>query len=107
MNEELKEALKERGVFTREHMLRYRTAKARLEAFDAASRNATRADGVKRTEADIDALVTVMAGRGELVSDLARADAELEGCKVATQCLLAEVSLVCSETAAMSRIAGQ
>ena len=32
------------------------------------------------------------------------AKADLEGVKTDTQCLLAHVSLVCSETAAMSRI---
>ena len=104
MNEELKEALETQGTTIRNAMFRYNTAKTALEAFDAKSRNAIKADGVKRTESDTDALVTVAAGRTELAAALVIANAELEGHKVNTQCLLAHVSLVCSETAAMSRI---
>ena len=104
MNEELKYSLTKQGMKVRVSYARYNMAKADLEKFDAQSRNAIKADGVKRTEADTDALVTVAMGRAELVETLVKAGAELEGDKVDTQCLLAHVSLVCAETAAMSRI---
>lgn len=104
MNEELKEALRAQGDNVRAAYARANVAKNTLEAFDAQSRNAIKADGVKRTEADTDALVTVAAGRAGLVNDVSKTAADLEGTKVETQCLLAHVSLVCAETAAMSRI---
>ena len=104
MNEELKDALKTQGERVRTAYARAMFAKNALEAFDAQSRNAIKADGVKRTEADTDALVTVAAGRAALLEGLVKATSELEGTKVDTQCLLAQVSLVCAETAAMSRI---
>lgn len=104
MNDELKDALRNQGTVVKNAMLRFNRAKSALEAFDANTRNAVKADGVKRIEADTDALVTVAAGRANLVATMVIAAAELEGCKVDTQCLLAHVSLVCSETAAMSRI---
>lgn len=104
MNEELKDALMTQGERVRGAYVRATTAKNALEAFDAQSRNAIKADGVKRTEADTDALVTVAAGRVALAADVAQTAADLEGTKADTQCLLAHVSLVCAETAAMSRI---
>ena len=104
MNDELKDALRNQGAVIKNAMLRFNTAKNALEAFDANTRNAVKADGVKRTEADTDAMVTVAAGRANLTAALVIAYSELEGYKVDTQCLLAHVSLVCSETAAMSRI---
>lgn len=104
MNEELKAALTSQGTKVREAVLRAETAKSALETFDANTRISVKADGVKRTEADTDAAVTVAAGRSPLVVAAARAKADLEGVKTDTQCLLAHVSLVCSETAAMSRI---
>ena len=104
MNEELKDALKTQGERVRTAYVRATFAKNALEAFDAQSRNAIKADGVKRTEADTDALVTVAAGRVAMVADVAQTVADLEGTKADTQCLLAHVSLVCAETAAMSRI---
>lgn len=104
MNDAMKEALGTQGARVMGAVLRYKTAKAALEVFDANSRNAVKADGVKRTEADTDALVTVATGRSMLVDALCKSEAELEGYKTDTQCLLAHVSLVCSETAAMSRI---
>lgn len=107
MNEELKDALRTRGAFTHGCTARFKSAKAQLEAFDASSRCSIKADGIKRTEADTDALVTCASGREKLVSALIEAEAELSGCQVGNQCLLAETSLVCAEVAAMSRIAGQ
>ena len=104
MNEDLKDALKTQGKKVREAILRAETAKIDLETFDANTRIAVKADGVKRTEADTDAAVTVAQGRAPLVNAAILGKADLEGVKTDTQCLLAHVSLVCSETAAMSRI---
>ena len=104
MNEELKAALTSQGTKMREAVLRAETAKSALETFDANNRISVKADGVKRTEADTDAAVMVAAGRSPLVVAAGTAKADLEGVKTDTQCLLAHVSLVCSETAAMSRI---
>lgn len=104
MNDDLKIALQSQGERMREAILRADNAKSALETFDAHSRTAIKADGVKRTEADTDALVTIVANRAAMESAMIVAKAELEGVKVDTQCLLARVSLICSETAAMSRI---
>ena len=104
MNEELKAALTSQGTKMREAVLRAETAKIDLETFDANTRIAVKADGVKRTEADTDAAVAVAQGRAPLVNAAILCKADLEGVKTDTQCLLAHVSLVCSETAAMSRI---
>ena len=107
MNDELKTALRSQRDMVSGAVTRYENAKANLDRFDANARVAIKADGVKRTEADTDALVLADAKRITLEIALIEAKAELESVKVNTQCLLAEVSLVCSETAAMSRIAGQ
>ena len=104
MNQELKDALKTQGEKVRTTMLRAESAKIDLETFDANSRISVKADGAKRTESDTDAAVMVAAGRSPLAVAAGTAKADLEGVKTDTQCLLAHVSLVCSETAAMSRI---
>jgi len=104
MNEELKTALTSQGMKVREAMIRAEASKVALDTFDANSRISVKADGVKRTESDTDAAVMVAAGRSPLVVAAGTAKADLEGVKTDTQCLLAHVSLVCSETAAMSRI---
>ena len=104
MNEDLKDALKTQGEKVRMTMLRAESAKIDLETFDAHTRIAIKADGVKRTESDTDAAVAVAHGRAPLVTAAILGKADLEGVKTDTQCLLAHVSLVCSETAAMSRI---
>jgi len=104
MNEELKEKLRGRGLAVGGALFRYRTAKACLVTFDANARIAVKADGVKRTESDTDAAVLADPKRAPLEAAAIGAEAELEGAKTDTQCILAEVSLVCSETAAMSRI---
>jgi hypothetical protein len=107
MNEELKKTLKGQRTLVYGAMLRFRHAKTKLEGFDATARVAIRADGVKRTESDVDALVLADPKRAPLEAEYAEAEAELSAVKVDTDCLLANVSLVCSETAAMSRVAGQ
>ena len=104
MNTELKAALTSQGAKVREAVLRAEAAKRALEAFDANTRISVKADGVKRTESDTDAAVMVAPGRSPLAVAAGTAKADLEGVKTDTQCLLAHVSLVCSETAAMSRI---
>ena len=104
MNTELKAALTSQGMKMREAVLRAETTKSALETFDANTRISVKADGVKRTESDTDAAVMVAAGRSPLAVAAGMAKADLEGVKTDTQCLLAHVSLVCSETAAMSRI---
>ena len=104
MNQELKAALMSQGERVRTATLRAETAKSVLENFDAQSRLAIKADGAKRTEADTDAAVTTALHREKVLLPAIDTKAELEGAKTDTQCLLAHVSLVCSETAAMSRI---
>ena len=104
MNEELKDALRNQGTRVREAIIRAEATKSNLDTFDANTRIAVKADGAKRTESDTDAAVTVAPGRAPLVAASGEAKADLEGVKTDTQCLLAHVSLVCSETAAMSRI---
>ena len=104
MNEEVKEGLRTQPTKMFNATLRYRTAKTALERFDAASRNSVKADGVKRTEADTDAMVTVAEGRQTLAKEFAEAEAEMNATEAQTKCLLAEASLVSAETAAMSRI---
>lgn len=104
MNEELKAALRGQGTKVREAMIRAEASKVALDTFDANTRISVKADGAKRTESDTDAAVMVAAGRPPLVVAAGTAKADLEGVKTDTQCLLAHVSLVCSETAAMSRI---
>lgn len=105
MNEELKEQLKTQGKRISVATHNYEASKQALEQFDANSRVAVRADNVKRTEADVDALVLSNVGRLPLFEQYCENKAELEGLKTDTQCLLAHVSLICSETAALSRIA--
>jgi len=105
MNDEIKTQLDNQGNKIRVAFLRCDTSKAGLDAYDAQTRNRVRADGVKRTEADIEALVISDLDRPGLLSMYLEAKAEYEGAKVETQCLLAKVSLVCSEIAAASRIA--
>ena len=107
MNEELKTALRAQRGLVFGATLRFRTAKTALEAFDATNHTAFRADGVKRTESDIDALVLADPRRTNMVAEFATAEAELTAVKVDTDCLLANVSLVCAETAALSRVAAQ
>ncbi len=104
MNEGLKERLDSQGTRTRVATLAHNVAKTKLEAFDAHSRVATRADGVKRTEADTDAIVAVAHGRSGLVDAFNRAKADMDATDVETKCLIAHVSLVCAEVAAVSRI---
>lgn len=107
MNDAVKDALKEQGPEVGAAVYRYKTAKAALDKFDANTRKTVKADGVKRTVDEVDALVLLAEGRDALVEDANAAEAAYEAVRTGTQCLLAEVSLVCSETAAMSRIAGQ
>lgn len=107
MNEDLKSALQTQGPRTGQAIHAYETKKANLDAFDANSRIKIKSDGVKRTESETDAMVIASDGRAPLVAEMIAAKAEMEGMKTDTQCLLAHVSLVCAETAAMSRIAGQ
>ena len=104
MNEGLKEALKTQGQKMRNALYCADMAKAALDKFDANTRIAVKGDGLKRTEADTDAAVLSAPKRDTLAATVSETKSELEGVKVDTQCLLAEVSLVCSETAAMSRI---
>jgi len=104
MNDGLKEKLHGQGKLVGDSILRHKTAKAALATFDAHSRTAVKADGVKRTEADTDAAVLTTANRVSVEQAAIVAEAEMEATKTDTACLLAEVSLVCSETAAMSRI---
>ena len=113
MNDELKTALRSQREMVSGAVLRYEDAKAKLEAFDAHSRKAIKGGdkpigwAKSPTDDDTDALILTCGGRAPLEAALIASKAELESVKVNTQCLLAEVSLVCSETAAMSRIAGQ
>ncbi len=104
MNQELKDALRSQGEKVRNAVLRAELTKSALESFDAQSRVAIKADGVKRTEADMDAAVITAPTREKALLPAIDSKADLEGVKTDTQCLLAHVSLVCSETAAMSRI---
>lgn len=110
MNEDLKDALKTQGKKVREAILRAETAKSALETFDANSRIAIKAKDKPAgwakapTDDDTKALVLANAERAPLVAARIAALAESEDVKTDTQCLLAHVSLVCSETAAMSRI---
>ncbi len=104
MNEELKEKLRKQGKTVGEAIFRHRTAKGELARFDATARLAVKSDGMKRTEADTDAAVLADPKRASLEVELIATEAELEQVKTDTQCILAEVSLVCAETAAMSRI---
>ena len=104
MNEEIKQRLQSQPKAVYDATLRYREAKTALETFDAASRNTVKSDGVKRTEADTDALVLTAKGRKEQAQAFASAEAEMNAVDAQTKCLLAEASLVSAETAAMSRI---
>lgn len=105
MNDELKTRLDNQGMVVYGAAIRYESAKEKLDKFDAERRLAAKADGVKRTEAEVDAIVTASEGRGPLLEAFAEAKAAYDAVKTGTQCLLAKVSLVCAETAAMSRIA--
>lgn len=110
MNEELKTALDGQGKRVRDAVLRAETAKSALETFDANSRNAIKAGGIPAgwakapTDDDAKTLVLATAGRAPLVAARIEAFADSEGIEAETKCLLAKTSLVCSETAAMSRI---
>ena len=104
MNDELKDKLHGQGKLVGRAHFCFKTAKADLARFDANARIAVKADGVKRTEADTDAVVIADPKRAPLESAAIGSEAALEDAKTDTACLLAEVSLVCSETAAMSRI---
>ena len=110
MNDELKDALKTQGTRVREAVLRAETAKSALETFDANSRNAIKANGIPPgwakapTDDDAKTLVLAKTERAPLVTARIAAFADAEGIEADTKCLLAHVSLVCSETAAMSRI---
>ncbi len=105
MNDELKDALRMQGPRTIGAIKRFEHDKKELEKFDANTRGKIRGDGVKRTESDVDAMILLEPGRDVLADAFADSKANLEGAKADIQCILAEVSLVCSETAAMSRIA--
>ena len=85
-------------------MMRFENAKAKLDAYDAGARVKIRADGVKRTESDVDAMVISDPQRAPLEAEMIASKAEMESLKVDTQCLLAQASLDCAEVAAMSRI---
>ena len=110
MNDELKEALLGQGKRVREATLRAETAKSALETFDANSRNAIKAGGnppgwtKAPTDDDTKALILLQPGRAALVTERIATTADADGIEADTKCLLAHVSLVCSETAAMSRI---
>jgi|GEM_PF-1148997 len=104
MNEELKAALTSQGERVRNAVRRAELTKSALESFDAQSRVAIKADGLKRTEADVNAAVITAPTREKALLPAIDSKADLEGVKTDTQCLLAHVSLVCAETAAMSRI---
>lgn len=104
MNEELKLALKTQGEKVRGAVARHKAAKNALEEFDANSRIAINAENPKMNLDDTKARVTVAPGRRDMTARLVLAEADAEGIDADTKCLLAHVSLVCSETAAMSRI---
>lgn len=110
MNEELKTALDTQGKKVREATFRAETAKSVLETFDANSRGIIKTAGTPPgwakppTDDDTKALVLVQPGRAALVTERIATMADAEGIEADTKCLLAHVSLVCSETAAMSRI---
>lgn len=105
-NDELKLALQGTGKEVYAATRQYGTAKSALKLFDANTRVAVKADGVKRTEAETDALVLIAQGRAPLDSELIEAEAALAGVKTDAENLLALASMACAETAAMSRIAG-
>ena len=105
-NDEIKLALQGQGGKVYASTLAYGEAKSALKLFDANSRVAVKADGVKRTEAETDALVLTAEGRGPLEKALAEAEAALAAVKSDSENLLALASMACAETAAMSRIAG-
>ena len=105
-NEDLKLALQRQGGRIRTVTQAYDTAKSALENFNANTWAAGRADGVKRTESDLDAYVRLAKGHAELESALIAAKADLDAVKTEIQCLLSQVALTCSEIAAASRIAG-
>lgn len=105
MNEDIKTRLDNQPEAVRGAFLRADNTKSQLELFDANARIAAKADGQKRTEADVDALVCVTPGRSTLVGANSTAKADYEGIKTDTQCLLAKVSLICTETAACARVA--
>lgn len=105
MNEELKVALQSQGPRMAAVVGQYETAKNALETFDANSRIKVKADGVKRTESEVDAMVQVVDGRPPLVEAMIAAKAALEGVKTDGMCLISHVGLICAETGAAGRIA--
>lgn len=102
--DDLKAKLRGQRALIRCALVREGNAKVALKTFDANTWNRIRGDGVKRTEADVNALVQIEPGRAGLEADLINAGAEAESLKVDTQAMLAEASIVCSEIAALSRI---
>lgn len=104
MNETLKEQGHNLAKKTRDCFARYKHAKNKLATYDANTRITGRTDGSKRTEKDLDAYVAVDEGRSELLSDLVEFEADWEAVQVETKVVIAEMSLVCTETAANSRI---
>ena len=110
MNEELKDALKTQGERVRNAVKCAETTKSALETFDAVTRNAVKAGGIPPgwtkapTDDDAKSLVLGNEARKPLVAANIEAKAAAEGIEADTKCLLAQVSLVCAETAAMSRI---
>ena len=104
MNEEIKEKLRGQGKKVGEAYFRFKTAKADLARFDASTRVAVKADGVKRTEADMDAVVSIDPKRGPLERAAIVTEADKEAFDTDTKCLLAEAGLVSAEVSAMSRI---
>ena len=104
MNEELKTRLETQGKRTRDTTLRYKNTKGKLEDFDALSRISIKAANKGMNLDDTKANIRGAVGRAALTNEAAVAEADLAGVDTDTKCLIAQVSLVCSETAAMSRI---
>lgn len=111
-SEELKEALSIQGKRTRDASLRARTAKTALDKFDAESRCAIKKGGIPEgwskapTDDDTKALALLAKGREQLAQVNDEMQAENDGIEAETKCLVAHASVVCAETAAMSRISG-
>lgn len=104
MNEEIKAHLRQYGGRVRGASFAYNGAKTKLEQFDAATWCSLRADGQKRTEADMKAEVKNAIGRDKIAVELSTAEAEFEAVKADGNMLQSHVALLCSEIAANSRI---
>lgn len=109
MNDELKDALRTQGEKVRNATRRYEAGKVALDRVKGAIRGAVRESRASANlkplnEADTDAMVAADSTKTPIEDALVEAKADLEAVKADGECLLAHVSLVCSETAAMSRI---